>query len=115
MHAFAEHGGAARERRGHELDGGDRQIGGERRQYDFSAGVLRGHDYSASTLCTSWTQTEPSPTAAATRFTLFARTSPTANTPGRLVSKRNGRRAAGQRATVRSAGTRSGPVLTNPL
>ena len=38
--------------------------------------------YSASTRWTSCTQTEPSPTAAATRFTLFARTSPTAKIPG---------------------------------
>ena len=36
----------------------------------------------------SWTHTEPSPTADATRFTLFARTSPTAKMFGRLVSKR---------------------------
>ena len=36
--------------------------------------------------CTIGTLTEPSPTAAATRFTPLARTSPTANTPGTLVS-----------------------------
>src|SRR5439155_1751146 len=58
---------------------------------------------SARTLCTSWTQTEPSPTAAATRLTLLARTSPIAKTPGRLVSKSSGRRAKGQRAAARAA------------
>ena len=42
---------------------------------------------------TSWTQIEPSPTADATRLTLPERTSPTANTPGRLVSSRYGARA----------------------
>jgi hypothetical protein len=43
---------------------------------------------SRSARCTNWTQIDPSPTADATRFTLFDRTSPTANTPGRLVSIR---------------------------
>jgi len=38
--------------------------------------------YSASTWCTSWMQTAPSPTADATRLTLLARTSPTAKTRG---------------------------------
>src|SRR4051794_32782565 len=40
---------------------------------------------------TRWTKEiamEPSPTAEATRLTLPARTSPTANIPGRLVSSR---------------------------
>jgi len=41
--------------------------------------------YSARTLWTNCT-IDPSPTAAATRFMLPERTSPTANTPGRLVS-----------------------------
>src|SRR4029078_3712296 len=36
---------------------------------------------------------EPSPTAEATRLTERLRTSPTANTPGRLVSTRDGSRA----------------------
>ena len=35
----------------------------------------------------SRTATAPSPTAEATRFTESARTSPAANTPGRLVSR----------------------------
>src|ERR1039458_10320842 len=52
-------------------------------------------DYSARTLWTNWTAIDPSPTAEATRFTLPARTSPTANTPGRLVSKRYGARRSG--------------------
>ena len=41
------------------------------------------------------TAIDPSPTADATRFTLPARTSPTAKTPGRLVSNRYGARASG--------------------
>ena len=43
---------------------------------------------SASTRCTKWTEIDPSPTADATRFTLPARASPTANTPGKLVSSK---------------------------
>src|SRR5580704_2286441 len=42
--------------------------------------------YSARTRWTIWTAAEPSPTAAATRFMLPARTAPTENTLGRLVS-----------------------------
>src|SRR5262245_24526306 len=60
-------------------------------------------------------QTEPSPTAAATRLTLPARTSPTANTPGWFVSKRSGGRRRGQPDAARSDGRRSGPVFTNPF
>lgn len=44
--------------------------------------------YSARTLWTNWTAIDPSPTAAATRFMLPERTSPTAKTPGRLVSSK---------------------------
>jgi hypothetical protein len=44
--------------------------------------------YSAKTLWTNCTAIDPSPTAAATRFMLPDRTSPTAKTPGRLVSSR---------------------------
>lgn len=44
--------------------------------------------YSAKTLCTNWTAIDPSPTAAATRFILPDRTSPTAKTPGKLVSSK---------------------------
>ena len=53
----------------------------------------------------------PSPTAEATRLTEPDRTSPAANTPGRLVSSRNGvppGRPVGDCA-------RAGPVRTNPL
>src|SRR5437016_7485864 len=39
---------------------------------------------------TNWTAIDPSPTAEATRLTEPERTSPAANTPGRLVSNRNG-------------------------
>ena len=41
---------------------------------------------SARERCTRCTEIAPSPTAEATRFTLPDRTSPTANTPGRVVS-----------------------------
>ena len=44
--------------------------------------------YSAKTRWTNATAIEPSPTADATRLMLPPRTSPTANTPGRLVSRR---------------------------
>src|SRR6267378_7370650 len=39
---------------------------------------------------TNWTAIAPSPTAEVKRFTEPDRTSPAANTPGRLVSSRNG-------------------------
>src|SRR4051812_45477507 len=43
--------------------------------------------------CTSWMATAPSPTAEATLFVDRCRTSPTANTPGRLVSSASGGRS----------------------
>src|ERR1700749_4944936 len=58
---------------------------------------------------------EPSPTAEATRLTLPPLTSPTANTPGKLVSSRCGGRARGQCAAARSVGERSDPVLMSPF
>ena len=61
--------------------------------------------------CTNWTAIDPSPTAEATRLTEPDRTSPAANTPGRLVSSRNGSRPlaqCGDRA-------RAGPVRTKPF
>lgn len=63
-------------------------------------------------MCTSWLQIEPSPAAEATRLTLLARTSPAANTPGRLVSYRNGGRRSGQpaAAAASSSAVRSGEV-----
>src|SRR6185503_17567983 len=70
-------------------------------------------NYSASTRCTKETAIEPSPTADATRLMLPLRTSPTAKTPGRLVSSRCGGRASGHRAVSRSPADRSGPVLMN--
>src|SRR4051812_29728376 len=69
--------------------------------------------HSASTLWTSCTQIDPSPTAEATRLTLPERTSPTANTPGLLVSRRCGGRASGHFA--RSVPVSSEPVLTKPF
>ena len=50
--------------------------------FNFSGG------YSCSTLWTKEIVIDPSPTADATRFTFPARTSPTAKTPGTLVSRR---------------------------
>ena len=52
--------------------------------------------HSWRTLCTIEIAIDPSPTADATRFTLPDRTSPTANTPGRLASSRYGLRVNGQ-------------------
>ncbi len=53
---------------------------------------------------------EPSPTAEATRFTAPWRTSPAANTPGMLVSRRNGLRSRGHARRCET----SAPVRTNP-
>ena len=71
--------------------------------------------HSCSTRCTCCMHAEPSPTAAATRFTLPQRTSPTANIPGMLDSKNCGWRAFGHLAAGRSAPCKSAPVRTNPL
>src|ERR1700750_1482794 len=54
-----------------------------------------GWCHSLSAVWTNEIAIEPSPTADATRFTFPARTSPTAKTPGRLVSSRCGERARG--------------------
>lgn len=67
---------------------------------EMCAGWLR-HNVRLSHLslrysCTNWTAIAPSPTAEATRLTELDRTSPAANTPGRLVSSRNGCRGAVQ-------------------
>src|SRR6266850_7437642 len=70
--------------------------------------------YSASTWCTNDTAIEPSPTADATRLIFPPRISPTANTPGKLVSRRYGARARGHLAFAKSSGVRSTPVLINP-
>ena len=60
----------------------------------------------------SWTAMAPSPTAEATRLTDRWRTSPAANTPGRLVSRNSGGRAAGHCGTCPSSAGRSRPVRT---
>ena len=62
--------------------------------------------------CTSGMAAAPSPTAAATRLIDPARTSPAANTPGRLVSSGSGGRPRRQRPPP-SPG-RSGPVRMKP-
>src|SRR6188508_293704 len=72
-------------------------------------------NYSASTRCTKETAIEPSPTADATRLMLPARTSPTANTPGRLVSSKYGARARGHFAPANSSCDKSPPVFTKSL
>src|SRR3712207_7957143 len=57
----------------------------------------------------------PSPTAEATRLIEPLRTSPAANTPGRLVSSRYGSRASSRQASPPSAERpNSLPVRTNP-
>src|SRR5262252_3938739 len=57
---------------------------------------------------------EPSPTAEATRLTEPRRTSPAANTPGRLVSSGCGGRGSVQLAAGFPPSARSPPVTTNP-
>ena len=71
--------------------------------------------HSCSVWWTNETAIEPSPTAEATRLTFPPRTSPTANTPGRLVSRRWGARASGHFAVDQVVAVRSGPVLMNPF
>src|SRR5919109_3807507 len=73
-----------------------------------------GRLYSCKTWWTKEIAIEPSPTAEATRFTLPARTSPTAKTPGRLVSSKCGERDRGHCLATRSSRERSGPVLMKP-
>src|SRR5713101_7241477 len=78
---------------------------------EMGAGLL-GHDHTSLRYsCTNWTAIAPSPTAEATRLTESDRTSPAANTPGRLVSSRNGCR----RAVQWEDPARAGPVRTKPL
>ena len=62
---------------------------------------------------TSRTAIEPSPTAEATRLIEPLRTSPTAKTPGRLVSSEQ-RRAPGSVGAVPAVGATSRPVRTKP-
>src|SRR6266704_1010470 len=66
-------------------------------------------DYSASTWCTVAIAIEPSPTAEATRFVLPLRTSPTASTPGMLVSSREGCRRRGHLAATRASTVNAAP------
>ena len=54
-------------------------------------------------LCTEAIALAPSPVAAATRFIEPERTSPTANTPGTLVSNGSGVRPSSAQADPRSA------------
>src|SRR5438105_3509295 len=61
--------------------------------------------------CTSWMLIAPSPTAEATRLIEPCRTSPAANTPGRLVSSGSGGRAG---RSSPAATARSWPVRMKP-
>src|SRR6266571_1740652 len=63
-----------------------------------------------SALCIWTTTAAPSPTAAARRLVEPARTSPMANTPGRLVSSGNTDRDFARELTEELT-----PVITNPL
>src|SRR5215831_14655739 len=71
--------------------------------------------YSCSTLWTNEIAVDPSPTADATRLILPPRTSPTAKTPGKLVSSKYGWRVGDQPAALRFSGDRSRPVFMKPL
>src|SRR5262249_41640154 len=84
-------------------------------EHGSDCGRIRSNHHSASTRWRNETAMEPSPTADATRLTLPHRTSPTANTPGREVSSRYGKRSRGHFAAARSSGVKSGPVLINPF
>src|SRR5882762_17075 len=80
---------------------------------NHNRGVKGG--YSARIWCTVATAIDPSPTADATRLVLPLRTSPTARTPGRLVSSKYGGRRNGHFAAVSSSAVSADPVLMNPL
>src|SRR6266566_3764586 len=92
-------------------------VGGEalNEAFDLVGGHLPLPHSSRRARWMSWTHTEPSPTADATRLTLPDLTSPTAKTPGLLVSSRSGLRARGHPASSSSPGSRSAPVLTKSL
>src|SRR2546423_11231743 len=80
--------------------------------YSGRRASYRGARWGQRSFRCSWTNCtaiDPSPTADATRLTDPDRTSPAANTPGRLVSRKNGGRFAVQCGDD----TRPGPVLTN--
>src|SRR2546421_446476 len=62
--------------------------GGDRAEVSAAIVGHRGLAYSCNTWWTAAMAIDPSPTAEAARLTLPLRTSPTANTPGRLVSSR---------------------------
>ena len=64
--------------------------------------------------CTAPTQAEPSPTAVATRLVEPERTSPTANSPGWLVSKGSGSRPRAAQRSSRWSGPRARSVRTKP-
>ena len=77
--------------------GAPRRLGRERRpasvvdaveQVESRAAGRRSSGRAARYSCTKLTAIEPSPTAEATRFIDWLRTSPATNTPGRLVSSR---------------------------
>src|SRR4030095_15369502 len=70
-----------------------------------------GHHSTSKYRCTNVTAIAPSPTAEATRFPGSARTSPAANTPGRLVSRWYGSRSSGQPC---GRPPRAGPGGTTP-
>jgi hypothetical protein len=79
--------------------------------------LYRVHLSSARARCSMLAEVAPSPTAAATLLMLPARTSPTANTPGRLLSSMWGGRDDGQRAfpSRSTLDCRSRPVRMKPL
>src|SRR6266404_910346 len=64
---------------------------------------------------TKVTAIAPSPTADATRFTELCRTSPAANDPGTLVSRKKGWRSSVQHAGGRPSENKSEPVTRYPL
>ena len=69
----------------------------------------------ANSWWSNWIAIEPSPTADATRLTEPWRTSPAANTPGMLVSRRNGRAVERPDRRRRQVGAGEDEALLVPL
>src|SRR5215471_9653701 len=77
--------------------------------------VLYGDHTARKYSWTSWIAVAPSPTADATRLTERQRASPTANTPGMLVSKKKGSRSSLHPLGGWPERSKSRPVKIYPL
>src|SRR5262249_12407491 len=70
---------------------------------------------SARYSCTNWMAIAPAPTEGATRLVEPCRTSPTAKTPGTLVSRNNGGRASGHEGGAGSWSRSRGSIRSAPV